>query len=82
MMSFPTTVNGIPCLCEITDYSPAVSAAPHAAHAPEGARLDFRITDRKGYKAPWLEKLLDKQQSERIEEEIHLMREAEIYEAY
>jgi len=41
---FQTKVSGIPCQCKV-DYTP-----------PDIRGFEFRILDRKGYLAPWLER--------------------------
>lgn len=50
MSTFDTRVDGIPCKCQV-DFAP-----PSQAQIDE---FDFRLLDRKGYLAPWLERKLD-----------------------
>lgn len=65
MTQFATRVAGIPCICEVTYYT---EGAPMRitgtgfgdAEPPEEPEFEYRILDRKGKPAPWLEaKLTD-----------------------
>lgn len=82
-MIFPSKVNGIPCQVEVTTFKAEVPAQiwgpPEKCYPSEPAEIEFNILDRRGYKATWLERMLDKKEAQRIEEEIHLMYEAELY---
>lgn len=49
---FTTRVSGIPCQCEV-DYN-----------APTLRDFEFRILDRRGYPAPWLERKLTDESTE------------------
>ena len=62
-MIFTTHVDGIPCQCLVYDYQPAIpmritGTGYGDADPPEDAVFEFRILDRKGYPANWLESKL------------------------
>lgn len=85
-MIFPTTVQGIPCQVEVTHFIPAVPMYVYGpgmgeAEPPEPAEISFRLLDRKGYPAKWLEKKLDTMAEARLYEEIDVMLTAEYYDA-
>lgn len=57
---FPFYIAGIPCQIETLsiegDFVPAkVDADPDSCYPAEYPEIDWRILDRKGYPAPWLE---------------------------
>ena len=57
---FETRVAGIPCQIAVTDYDPyddgCTSGPADNWYPPEGGGGDYRILDRKGYLAEWLER--------------------------
>ena len=70
-----THVQGIPCGISVTYYSPAMPMRVTGsgfgdAIAPEPEEVEFKVLDRKGYLAPWLEKKLTTQDIARITREI------------
>lgn len=83
-MIFPTNVQGIPCQCEVismTAYDPGRTTGPvERCYPPEGGEIEFLILDRQGYHAPWLERKLTSADQARIEEEIHVMSQADQFE--
>lgn len=72
-MRFPTKVQGIPCLCEITSSSPYVPAKtwgpPENCYPEEGGEIEFELLDRGGRYAQWLHNKLTAADIARIEEE-------------
>lgn len=61
-MEFHTQIEGIPCICRVTHYSPATpmkGAGYGDCDPPEEEEFDFEILDRKGYRACWLERKVD-----------------------
>lgn len=82
-MIFLTTVNGIPCQCRVTHYSPG-SPGVHTlsngdpGYPPQPEELEFDILDRRGRHAPWLEKYITPAVEERISEEHHIMVQGEL----
>lgn len=62
-----TRIHGIPCQIEVTNYSPAWPGTYW--EPPEPEEIEFRVLDRKGHPAPWLEAKLDEDEIIRIEEE-------------
>lgn len=63
-MIFPTRINGIPCQCEVTVFS-----APYEGSAslpPDPGEFEFRILDRQGYRAKWLEVHVNTMVSDRL----------------
>lgn len=83
-MIFDTQVNGIPCQCRVLDYSPRIPMRVYGpgmgdADPPEGETFDYAILDRKGYKAPWLEKYITDEDSDRLLEEYRIMQLGDYY---
>lgn len=66
-MEIETTVDGIPCICNVLTYAPARpwkqhtfrGAGPGDCDPPEDEDFEYEILDRKGYSAPWLERKVD-----------------------
>lgn len=63
-MIFPTRIAGIPCQCEVLSYYRArpmhqYGMGPGDCDPPEPEEFEFRLLDRKGYPAPWLENKLN-----------------------
>lgn len=70
-----TTICGIPCQVEITSidgrFVPAkINADPNSCYEAEYPEIYFDVLDRKGYKAPWLERKMSDRERERIEGEL------------
>ena len=67
-------IQGIPCIAEVTHYTPAdpgcITAAPENCWPPEPAEIEYEILDRKGYKAAWLERKATQQDHDEIYETI------------
>lgn len=73
-MLFPTHVAGIPCQCLVTRYEAELpmritGTGYGDADPPEPSIFEFRIMDRKGYPAPWLERKLTQADIDRLEAE-------------
>lgn len=72
-MKFDTKVAGIPCQCEVTSYSagtPARVTGPwEDCYPEEPAEFEFRILDRRGRPAAWLEKKVTDEDKDRLLEE-------------
>ena len=66
-MKFPTRVDGIPCQCHVLAFSPPYPAGTFLSE--EECTFDYEILDRKGYKAPWLERKLTDQDKDRFLQE-------------
>ena len=56
-MIFETTAKGIPCKVEITHYYKGWRGS--LEEPPEEPEVEFRVCDRRGRHAPWLEKKLN-----------------------
>ena len=73
-MNIASTVAGIPCLIDYQVYGKYVPAKtdadPNSCYEAEYPDVDFTVLDRKGYPAPWLEKKLTDDETNRIEHEI------------
>lgn len=59
-MIFSSRVAGIPCQIEVTHYTPETPAQSTGTGfadclAPEPAEFEFKVLDRNGRVAPWLE---------------------------
>ena len=74
-----TTIQGIPCQIEITNYSPGRPGGPPASVPlrsymdivpPEDEEIEFEVRDRKGYRAKWLENKIDEDLRSELEIEI------------
>lgn len=69
-----TTVAGIPCFIAVTEYEPYVSAytnnIPERCHPAEGGYGEYRLLDRKGYLAKWLERKVNRRIDQEIQDEI------------
>lgn len=73
-MIFDTTINGIPCQCQVREYHayipPRITGSGYGdIDPPDEECFDFAILDRKGHAAPWLHKYLTP------EDEVRLMKE-------
>ena len=73
-MIFHTRVGGIPCQCLVYSYYPAVpmritGTGYGDADPPEDEVFEFRLLDRKGYPADWLERKLTNNDADRIKKE-------------
>jgi hypothetical protein len=82
MTTFATTVQGIPCQCRVTHYSPVIPAQlygpPENCYPEEGGELDFELLDRKGNRAHWLEAKMSPKDEARIKEEAAVFIEGEL----
>ena len=76
MKTFNTTCCGVPCIVRVLSWerytAGYISGAPESCYPPEGGYGDWEILDRKGKKAIWLEKKLEKNKKEfsRLENEV------------
>lgn len=71
-MIFKTRALGIPCLCEIVHYSPAMPMQVYRtgnATPPEPEEVELQLLDRHGYKADWLERKLTPADWAKLEQE-------------
>lgn len=74
-MIFDTKISGIPCQCQVTRYRNSVPFSGDintAIDPPDYGEFDFRILDRKGYPAPWLEAKLEQGDTLRLLEEFQV----------
>lgn len=76
-MQFDTKVNGIPCICKVTHYSPykpmrITGPGMGDCDPPEYEEFEFELLDRKGYSAPWLQKKVTRAIEDDLLEEYHL----------
>ena len=83
-MQFETKVAGIPCICNVVDYTPYRPMRVYGpgmgdCDPPEYEEFEYEILDRRGYKASWLEKKLKPDDKDRLLEEFHLERDGERY---
>jgi hypothetical protein len=73
-MTFETTVNGIPCQCLVYAYAPARPMIIYGSgwgdcHPPEPEYFEYNLLDRRGRKAPWLERYITPEVNARLMEE-------------
>lgn len=72
-MEFETRVAGIPCLVEITDFyagsAPITSGPPELCDPGDSSEVQWRLLDRRGYPAAWLERKLSEDDRTRIDNE-------------
>lgn len=72
MDAIPYRISGIPCLIEVTYYHRVKPwrGSPHTCPSPDDyygyEEVEYNICDRKGYKAPWLEKKVTRQVDDEI----------------
>ena len=83
-MQFETRIDGIPCICNVTHYSPDKPMRVYGSgwgdcDPPEYEHFEYEILDRKGYKAPWLEKKITPYEQDRLLEELHIELTGERY---
>lgn len=83
-MIFDTKVHGIPCQCKVqyfTPYRPSKGMG-NEAHPPEPTEFCFELLDRRGYKAPWLEKHLTDEDFQQLLDEYQAARLADQYDIH
>lgn len=70
-MKFKTTVQGIPCICEVLVYidEPAQIWGPPELCHPGEFEFEYQLLDQKGYRAEWLERKITDEDDQRIFEE-------------
>lgn len=61
-----TKVAGIPCLIGVISYSKVRGSY----NEPSSTETDWELLDRKGYKATWLERKMNDQISNKLEDQI------------
>jgi len=71
MTTFNTRVAGIPCQCHVTLYAPGAPMRITGtgfgdAEPPEPEEFEFRLLDRRGRPAPWLEAKLSDDDEDRL----------------
>lgn len=73
-MKLVSQIQGIPCLIEVIRCRVVKGSfnynAPSDLDYYGYSEVEFEILDRKGYKAPWLERKVTEEDSERIKQEI------------
>lgn len=69
-MIFPTSVNGVPCKCHVTHYTPFISSS--WSSPPQYAEFEFELLDVKGRRATWLDKYITQEVEDRLFEEHHI----------
>jgi len=75
-------VCGIPAIADVVHYRPGdpgyIDGPPELCYPPEPTELEWRLLDRRGRPAPWLERKLTERERERIERELIECLEAEV----
>lgn len=75
-MQIESNIQGIPCLIKVTTctvvkpWRGCISKCPSSDDYYGYTEVEFDVLDRKGYKAPWLEKKMSFNDFKRIESEI------------
>ena len=73
-MTVEINVCGIPALADVVHYWPGrpgrTDGPPDVCYPPEPPELEWRLLDRRGRPAPWLERKLTDAERERIEREL------------
>lgn len=74
MHQFETKIQGIPCICQVTRYSPAIPMKVYGSgfgdcHPPEPGEFEYSLLDRKGYPAGWLENKVEEKDEIRLKTE-------------
>lgn len=71
---FDYRICGIPCRIAVTDHEPFVpgrySGPPEDCYPDEGGYSEYRVLDRKGYIAEWLERKITGNMEDEIQNEI------------
>ena len=83
-MIFNTTVQGIPCQCQVTMIGKNIPMKRYGSgagdvHPPEHQEMEIALLDRQGKPADWLEKKLTVSERDRLKKEFFLERDAEMY---
>lgn len=60
----PTTIAGIPCQVSVTHFEPYDAGSWD--EPPSGGEIEFDVYDRKGYRAPWLERKVTEDDEVRV----------------
>lgn len=86
-LTFDRRVAGIPCQVEVLSfegsYSPAkVDADPGSCYPAEYPEIDWRLLDRRGYPAPWLEAKLTDTERDEIENQCFVLTKKDHYDDY
>lgn len=63
-MQFQTRVHNIPCQCKVISFDSCL---------PTDHQFHFKILDRKGYPAPWLERYVTPDVAQELREDYHIM---------
>ena len=69
-MIFKTTVNGIPCQCNVTHYTPYVHGTWDSP--PEFSEFEFELLDMRSRRAEWLDRYVTQAVEDRLFEEHHI----------
>jgi hypothetical protein len=75
MSDFNTKVQGIPCVCRVTHYRPAVpgriSGPPEDCYPDEPSEFEFELLNTSGKGAPmfWLQKKVTDEDEARLQDE-------------
>jgi hypothetical protein len=71
-MQIETRISGIPCLVELTHYARGRSYlyGPPGDCYDEPEEIEFKVLDRRGRPAPWLERKMSFKDQGRIEDEL------------
>jgi hypothetical protein len=81
MLEFQDKVAGIPCIIRILHAEPFragfFSGPPEHCYPDEGGLIVWEVLDRKGRRAPWLEKKANEEEMRRIDKEAWAALEAE-----
>lgn len=76
MDTIESRISGIPCIIQITDFvkiapwKGSIHSCPSSDDYYGYIDCEFKILDRKGYDAPWLERKMTHEEEARITEEI------------
>lgn len=72
LVAFEDRVAGIPCLIAVESWEPYVpartSGPPEHCYPAEGGCGEWRVLDRRGRPAPWLERKLTEAERARIDD--------------
>jgi hypothetical protein len=87
MSTFDTKVNGIPCQCRVTAFSPEIPMRVYGpgmedADPPEEGEFEFELLDRRGRPALWLDRYVTPEVVERLLEEFDVDQQAQYYSPY
>ena len=76
-MIFNTRVNGIPCKCRVTHFTPPVPAT--FDNPAEDSEFEYSLLDSRGNIAAWLDKYITPQVNQQLYDDFQIMKDADYF---